>query len=402
MNDRSKSRPGRARRVRLPPLGVLVAALVLGACGAGVQSPPLHQAALDGDDTEVGRLLAEGTNVDERDERGRTPLMSAAEFHQTATVKLLLQHGADINARADDGQSALSLAVTARTWASGPSPKAQAESAAYAAIAERLGEDLDLLRVLLSFGAKVHDEALAAAERADRVKTFLFLIASAASGAKPNLQRAKFLAEKLDAAGTWDASYHPEDRAKMAARLDRLGVEAGFSRQVFVALDRYLARFLGRANREARALEPPSAGQGIGVTALAVAGTLNGQIMPSHPMTKYQYGYRLSYLELWEDLEFARAIVLRQAALGATTLRAQSRDASVAILVDPGWVEASMAARLAAYHRFSQWMCNLGRKPGTRYIFEGDEAKIVHEHCGWRETSDETPAQPTSPSEGAK
>jgi len=411
MNERSESRPGRAQRVRLSQLGVMAAALALGACGGGVQSPPLHHAASLGDEAEVARLLAEGTNVDERDEGGRTPLMAAAEAHETPTVRLLLQHGADIDARANDGQSALGLAVGAKERETEAAARAVKTGVHEAALATPFKgeENLEILRVLLSFGAKVEDAVLDAAERPDRVESFLFLTMAAAGGRKPDLGRAEFLTKKLHAAGVWDATYRPEDRTKMAARIDRIGIDPGFAHQVFTTLDGYLARFLGRTVREANLLEPPASGTGTaqeaGLVALTVAANLLGSSnysVPANRMNKTQVAFRLGYLELWEEVLFVREVVLRQAALGAATLRAQSKNASQAVLVDPGWVEASMAVRLASFYELWHRTCGLVETQGARYVFEKEEKDVLREQCGWREASDDASAKPAQSSKGAK
>ncbi len=413
MNGRGRSNLAPALRARLAPLGALLAALVLCACGSGVQAPPLHHAASLGDDAEVARLLAEGSDVDERDEGGRTPLMAAAEAHEVATVRLLLQHGADIDAHSNDGQSALGFAVGAKereTEAAARSVKTGVHEAALATPFKG-EENLEILRVLLSFGAKVEDAVLDAAERPDRVESFLFLTMAAAGGKKPDLARAEFLTRKLHAAGVWDPTYRPEDRTKMAARIDRIGIDPGFAHQVFTTLDGYLARVLGRTVREANLLEPPASGTGpaqeAGLVALTVAANLLGgsgsyHSVPANRMNKTQVAFRLGYLELWEEVLFLREIVLRQAALGAATLRAQSRNASQAVLVDPDWVEASMAVRLASFHELWHRTCDLVATQGARYVFEKDEKAVLREQCGWREATGGSSATPAQPSEGAK
>ena len=70
----------------------------------------LHLAAKKGDVSEVERLLAAGANVDARTTRrflgvGRnsTPLIVATRFNQFDIMRLLVDHGADIEARDDRG-----------------------------------------------------------------------------------------------------------------------------------------------------------------------------------------------------------------------------------------------------------------------------------------------------------
>jgi len=55
-------------------------------------------------------LLARGAQVNSQDKSGRTPLMVASSNLQPALVRLLLQHGAHVNMRTYQGETALSLA----------------------------------------------------------------------------------------------------------------------------------------------------------------------------------------------------------------------------------------------------------------------------------------------------
>ena len=69
-------------------------------------------AAVKGDNAEVARLLADGVNVNAKDNEGGTALAHAAWFGHLGTVKLLLEKGADVHAKKNDGATPLSLA----TW----------------------------------------------------------------------------------------------------------------------------------------------------------------------------------------------------------------------------------------------------------------------------------------------
>ena len=72
----------------------------------------LLRASCEGDIAVVQRTLADGANVNARDENGITVLMSAVFFNNTEVVKLLLAvEGIDVNARDNDGSTALMLAV---------------------------------------------------------------------------------------------------------------------------------------------------------------------------------------------------------------------------------------------------------------------------------------------------
>ena len=59
----------------------------------------LIAAAERGDTATVRRLLQEGANINARDERGRTPVMAATHGNRVDTVAALIQAGADINIR---------------------------------------------------------------------------------------------------------------------------------------------------------------------------------------------------------------------------------------------------------------------------------------------------------------
>jgi ankyrin repeat protein len=54
-------------------------------------------------------LLDRGAHIDDRDNRGRTALMIAAELNHEAAVDLLLARGADKSLRDKQGKSAADL-----------------------------------------------------------------------------------------------------------------------------------------------------------------------------------------------------------------------------------------------------------------------------------------------------
>ena len=61
--------------------------------------PPLHVAALYGDESSVRRLLAAGEDVDGRDGDKRTALHWAAHAGDSRVAEILLDPGADVDAR---------------------------------------------------------------------------------------------------------------------------------------------------------------------------------------------------------------------------------------------------------------------------------------------------------------
>jgi hypothetical protein len=62
-----------------------------------------HLAAYKGDKQKVSEYLANGADINEKDEEGFTPLLLAASENQHDIVELLLEHGADIEIRDDLG-----------------------------------------------------------------------------------------------------------------------------------------------------------------------------------------------------------------------------------------------------------------------------------------------------------
>ena len=72
---------------------------------------PLHS-AVSSRQLEIARLLIEhGADVNARQQGGVTALHGTAAHGQIELAKLLLSHGADVNAKMDDGSTALDLAV---------------------------------------------------------------------------------------------------------------------------------------------------------------------------------------------------------------------------------------------------------------------------------------------------
>ena len=69
-----------------------------------------HQAALDGQKSDIIRLLSEGTDVNMMDVEGRTAIMYASYNGHTDIVKELLNRGAKVNLHDQYGRTALMFA----------------------------------------------------------------------------------------------------------------------------------------------------------------------------------------------------------------------------------------------------------------------------------------------------
>ena len=106
-------RPPRARSIRLGTRGrpallslLLLCVAPLGTAAQGSR-PDLIDAASAGDTAAVRTALLDGADLEQRDERGWTPLMHAALHGHADIADALIIAGADVNARATDGSTAL-------------------------------------------------------------------------------------------------------------------------------------------------------------------------------------------------------------------------------------------------------------------------------------------------------
>ena len=84
---------------------------VVSAWDAKTKVDPLHLAAYHGLTDSVTELLRNGSEVNCRDSRGKTPLMYAVTGRHASMVQTLLRHGADLNLTCDRGTSALSRTI---------------------------------------------------------------------------------------------------------------------------------------------------------------------------------------------------------------------------------------------------------------------------------------------------
>ena len=73
----------------------------------------LHRAAAAGDLERARELIREGADLDAFDDIGYTPLHHAAKNQHVALIELLLDAGADINAREEETNSDTAVSVAA-------------------------------------------------------------------------------------------------------------------------------------------------------------------------------------------------------------------------------------------------------------------------------------------------
>jgi len=74
---------------------------------------PIHAAAATAQLEALRMLVERGADVNARQQAGFTALHEAASTGQIEFARLLLDHGADVNAKTDDGKTVLTLAIEA-------------------------------------------------------------------------------------------------------------------------------------------------------------------------------------------------------------------------------------------------------------------------------------------------
>ena len=90
-------------------LTTIVTVLMVG-CGAPDIS--LHKAALDGNIEAVKQAIADGADVNAKDDLlGETPLRHAAVKDHKEIAELLIAEGADVNAKVNGGRTPLDFAT---------------------------------------------------------------------------------------------------------------------------------------------------------------------------------------------------------------------------------------------------------------------------------------------------
>ena len=88
-----------------------IAAVVLVGCGESAPDISIHEAAAEGNIEVVKQHLADGTDVNAKNEWGGTPLHYAALGGRKEVAELLIAKGADVNAKRSDGSTPLDRAI---------------------------------------------------------------------------------------------------------------------------------------------------------------------------------------------------------------------------------------------------------------------------------------------------
>jgi len=127
-------------------------------------APPLFLAARGGCLENVKILLSLGLDPNQRDHCSRgTPLMEAAEYGHTKVAALLISKGADVNAKDEDGDTALLIAASKNNTAlvellleHGADLKAPDKSGLTPLISAVDRGAIDTVKLLLKRGADIH------------------------------------------------------------------------------------------------------------------------------------------------------------------------------------------------------------------------------------------------------
>ena len=92
-----------------------IAAVLLVGCGPQPADISIHQAVFDGNSAAVKQHLDAGAEVDAKDDKFvGTFLHWAAAGGQNEIVELLIAKGADVNAKAEDGETPLDATIEFR------------------------------------------------------------------------------------------------------------------------------------------------------------------------------------------------------------------------------------------------------------------------------------------------
>jgi ankyrin repeat protein len=112
-------------------IAIIAAVVLIFGGSVFVLAGPLHDAAVEGNLSDIRALIADGAEIDARGENGETPLILAILEDHAGVVDLLIEQGANVMARNERGLTPL-------------------HAAAYSG-------DAEVARVLLDHGAELED-----------------------------------------------------------------------------------------------------------------------------------------------------------------------------------------------------------------------------------------------------
>jgi uncharacterized protein len=111
------------KRMKKATTACIVAMVLIALIGCGKdndsasQAPPeppsvsLHEAAIVGNVAAIKQHVAAGSNLDEKDAYGSSPLIAATTFGVTETAQALIDNGADLSVANNDGSTPLHIAA---------------------------------------------------------------------------------------------------------------------------------------------------------------------------------------------------------------------------------------------------------------------------------------------------
>jgi len=105
-----------SKTLKTMPIAVLALAILAGCGKQQSQTPPpgvgLHEAVIQGDLEAIRQHIAAGSDLNQKEPLGgASPLIAAAAFGQTAAVRALIEAGADVNTRNNEGSTPLHTAA---------------------------------------------------------------------------------------------------------------------------------------------------------------------------------------------------------------------------------------------------------------------------------------------------
>ncbi len=155
-----------ARRTKTAFFRMAFACLIV-ICVCGLLSAgPIHDAAKAGDIAKITSLLAADPSLVNAKDGGVTPLLYAIHFGKLDVAKLLLQKGADVNARTSNGVGPLYEAagqgqteIVRSLLERGATVNAKTETACTPLLIGSAMGQLDIVKLLLAKGADVNAQA---------------------------------------------------------------------------------------------------------------------------------------------------------------------------------------------------------------------------------------------------